>query len=90
MFDDPSLEEFRDPQTYDPMTQIQHYTRQLKFLHPGGQQEEKTLYTNLRYVYPQEMEALLFYNDLGLIVSMLRYRRRVNAAWDTGLSQDEI
>jgi hypothetical protein len=46
------------------MTQIQHYTRHLTFLHPGGQRVEKTLYTDLRYIYPQEMEALLFYNGL--------------------------
>ncbi len=51
---------------YDPMTQIQHYTRYLKFLHPGGQQEEKTLHTALRYVFPQEMEALLYYNGLQI------------------------
>src|SRR5438045_3785448 len=52
--------------SYDPMTQIQHYTRHLTFLHPGGQQEEKTLGTALRYVIPQEMEALLFYNGLKI------------------------
>lgn len=55
-----------EEQYYDPMTQIQHYTRHLTFLHPGGQREEKTLYTDLRYVYPQEMEALLFYNGLRI------------------------
>src|SRR5438067_6613191 len=48
-----------EEQHYDPMTQIQHYTRHLTFLHPGGQQEEKTLHTSLRYVFPKEMEALL-------------------------------
>ncbi len=51
-----------EEQYYDPMTQIQHYTRHFTFLHPGGQHEEKTLPVALRYVYPQEMEALLFYN----------------------------
>ena len=51
---------------YDPMTQIQHYTRHLTFLHPAGQREEKTLHTALRYVFPQEMEALLFYNGLQI------------------------
>jgi len=55
-----------EQQHYDPMTQIQHYIRHLKFLHPGGQQEEKTLRTALRYVFPQEMEALLFYNGLQI------------------------
>lgn len=51
-----------EQQHYDPMTQIQHYTRYLKFLHPSGQHVEKTNRTALRYVFPQEMEALLFYN----------------------------
>jgi hypothetical protein len=55
-----------EEQHYDPMTQIQHYTRHLTFLHPGGQREEKTLRTALRYVFPQEMEALLFYNGLQI------------------------
>jgi len=53
-------------QYYDPMTQIQHYTSYLTFSHPGGQQEEKTLRTALRYVFPQEMEALLFYNGFQI------------------------
>ncbi len=54
-------------QYYDPMTQIQHYTRHLTFHHPGGQQEEKTLRTALRYVFPQEMAALLFYNGFHIL-----------------------
>lgn len=33
-----------------------------QWLYPGGQREEKTTRTALRYVFPQEMEALLFYN----------------------------
>ena len=53
-------------QHYDPMTQIQHYTRHLTFLHPGGQQEEKMLRVALRYVFPQEMEALLYYNGFQM------------------------
>ena len=56
----------REEQDYDPITQIQHYTRHLTFLHPGGQRVEKTLYTDLRYIYPQEMEALLFYNGFHI------------------------
>jgi len=51
---------------YDPMTQIQHYTRHLTFLQPGGVQDEKTLRVALRYVFPQEMEALLFYNGFQI------------------------
>jgi 2-polyprenyl-3-methyl-5-hydroxy-6-metoxy-1,4-benzoquinol methylase len=55
-----------EQQHYDPMTQIQHYTRHLTFLHPGGQREERTHRVALRYVYPQEMEALLYYNGLQI------------------------
>ena len=55
-----------EQQYYDPITQIQHYTSTLKFLHPGGQHEERTNRTALRYVFPQEMEALLFYNGFQI------------------------
>ena len=55
-----------EQQHYDPMTQIQHYTRHFTFLHPGGQQREKMLRVALRYVFPQEMEALLFYNGFQI------------------------
>jgi SAM-dependent methyltransferase len=55
-----------EEQYYDPMTQIQHYTRHLTFSHPDGQTEERTNRTALRYVYPQEMEALLFYNGFQI------------------------
>ena len=51
-----------EQQHYDPMTQIQHYTTRRTFLHPEGQPVEKTHRTALRYVFPQEIEALLFYN----------------------------
>lgn len=49
-------------QHYEPMTQVQHYTRHLTFLQSEGQQSEKTLRVALRYVFPQELEALLYYN----------------------------
>lgn len=55
-----------EEQYYDPMTQIQHYTSHLTFTHPDGRQEQRTHRTALRYVYPQEMEALLFYNGLQI------------------------
>ncbi len=55
--------------SYDPMTQIQHYTRHFTFFHSTGQQDEKTVRTALRYVYPQEMEALLYYNGLQVRAS---------------------
>jgi len=51
-----------EEQYYDPMTQIQHYVRHLTFLHPDGEREERALRVALRYVYPQELEALLHYN----------------------------
>lgn len=51
---------------YDPLTQIQHYTRQHVFLHSDGQRVEKTIRVALRYVYPQEVEALLHYNGLQI------------------------
>ena len=55
-----------EQQHYDPMTQIQHCTSHLAFLYPGGQHVEKTHRTALRYVFPQEMEALLFYNGFQI------------------------
>jgi 2-polyprenyl-3-methyl-5-hydroxy-6-metoxy-1,4-benzoquinol methylase len=53
-------------QEYDPIAQVQHYTFHEQWLHPDGQQEEKTTRTALRYVFPQEMEALLFYNGFEI------------------------
>ena len=55
-----------EEQHYDPMTQIQHYTRHLTFLQPDGKTSEKRLRVALRYVFPQEMEALLFYNGFQI------------------------
>ncbi len=55
-----------DQQVYDPMTQIQHYTTQLTFHHADGRREERTNHTALRYVFPQEMEALLHYNGFQI------------------------
>ncbi len=56
-----------EQQQYDPITQIQHYTFHEQWLYPGWQREEKTTHTALRYVFPQEMEALLFYNGLQIL-----------------------
>jgi SAM-dependent methyltransferase len=55
-----------EQQQYDPLTQIQHYTFHEQWRHPNGQREEKTTRTALRYVFPQEMEALLFYNGFQI------------------------
>jgi len=54
-------------QEYDPITQIQHYTFHDQWLSPEGESEEKTTHTALRYVFPQEMEALLFYNGFQIV-----------------------
>jgi 2-polyprenyl-3-methyl-5-hydroxy-6-metoxy-1,4-benzoquinol methylase len=53
-------------QEYDPITQIQHYTFHEHWLNPAVLQEKKKYRGTLRYVYPQEMEALLFYNGLQI------------------------
>lgn len=58
-----------EQQVYDPMTQIQHYTRNLCFLYADGQTSEKTLRVALRYVFPQEMESLLHYNGFEIVKS---------------------
>ncbi len=55
-----------EQQYYDPLTQIQHYTFHEEWLYPDGRREEKTTRTALRYVFPQEMEALLFYNGFDI------------------------
>ncbi|GHO63551.1 methyltransferase [Ktedonobacter sp. SOSP1-52] len=51
---------------YDPVTQIQHYTFSEHWLTPEGLQEKKQYRSALRYVFPQEMEALLFYNGFQI------------------------
>jgi len=53
-------------QEYDPITQIQHYTFQEHWLTPEGLQEKKKYRGALRYVFPQEMEALLSYNGFQI------------------------
>ncbi|HEU5439240.1 MAG TPA: class I SAM-dependent methyltransferase [Ktedonobacterales bacterium] len=58
-----------EQQHYDPLTQIQHYTFHEQWLQPDGRREEKTTRTALRYVFPQEMEALLFYNGFQIRAS---------------------
>ncbi len=55
-----------EEQHYDPMTQIQHYIRHLTLLHPGGKRDEKQMRVALRYVCPQEMEALLYHNGFHI------------------------
>jgi ubiquinone/menaquinone biosynthesis C-methylase UbiE len=55
-----------EEQYYDPITQIQHYTFHNQWFHPDGRQDETTDRTALRYVFPQEMEALLYYNGFEI------------------------
>jgi len=55
-----------EQQEYDPITQIQYYTFHEHWLKPDGLQEKKKYRGALRYVYPQEMEALLHYNGLQI------------------------
>ena len=55
-----------EQQEYDPITQIQHYTFHEHWLTPQGLQEKKKYHGALRYVFPQEMEALLFYNGFQI------------------------
>ena len=53
-------------QKYDPLAQIQYYTFHEQWLTPDGLQEKQTYHTALRYVFPLEMEALLFYNGFEI------------------------
>jgi 2-polyprenyl-3-methyl-5-hydroxy-6-metoxy-1,4-benzoquinol methylase len=55
-----------EEQHYDPLTQIQHYVRELHFSYADGRQETRQLRTALRYIFPQEMEALLHYNGFKI------------------------
>lgn len=57
-----------EEQQYDPMTQIQRYTSYYRWLHPDGQhvEKEKTNSVALRYVFPREIEALLYYNGFEI------------------------
>jgi hypothetical protein len=54
-------------QVYDPIMQMQHYTTHQMFYRPDGTPEkERVLRVGLRYIYPQEMEALLYHNGLRI------------------------
>lgn len=53
-------------QHYDAIAQIQHYTFHSQWLDAGQQVKEQTTRTALRYVFPQEMEALLHYNGFQI------------------------
>ncbi len=54
-------------QHYDPMTQIQHYNSLYQWMHLGIEQKATRKRVALRYVFPQEMESLLYYNGFEII-----------------------
>ena len=56
-----------ETQHYDPLTQIQHHIFHNRWIDPTGQEKEETFRTALRYVFPQEMEALLHYNGFKIV-----------------------
>lgn len=58
-----------DQPVYDPITQIKHCASQYQWLHPDGQQVTRTKRTALRFVFPQEIEALLHYNGFQIRAS---------------------
>ncbi len=58
-----------EQQYYDPITQIQHCTNPHQWLYPDGRRVERVHHVALRYVFPQEMEALLYYNGLQIHAS---------------------
>lgn len=60
------LEITDDPPVYDAMTQIKHCDSHYRWLLPDGQRREKTKHTALRFVFPQEIEALLHYNGFQI------------------------
>lgn len=57
-----------DEKHYDPLTQIQHCTARYQWMQADTRQvvKQKVLRVGLRYVYPQEMEALLFHNGFKI------------------------
>jgi SAM-dependent methyltransferase len=56
-----------EQQVYDSITQIQHYTFHNQWFDAAGAPvKEETFRTALRYVFPQEMEALLHYNGFRI------------------------
>ncbi|HVU10943.1 MAG TPA: class I SAM-dependent methyltransferase [Phototrophicaceae bacterium] len=51
---------------YDPLTQIQHCTGHYHWNPASAQSHDKTVRVGLRYVFPQEMEALLYHNGFQI------------------------
>lgn len=55
-----------DQPAYDPLSQIQQYTSHYAWTRPDGQGTTQTKRVALRYVFPQEIEALLHYNGFAV------------------------
>ncbi len=66
-FIDTSGREVRVSRTsvYDHMTQIHHWTTYKRW-HDGGEEHTKITRTALRYTFPQELTALLYYNGFSI------------------------
>jgi SAM-dependent methyltransferase len=54
-------------QHYDPLLQIKHETAYRRWTGVDGQEVIKRARLALRYVFPQELEALLHYNGLSMV-----------------------
>jgi hypothetical protein len=54
-------------ETYDPLTQIQHCTTYRRWTDASGATVIRKTHIDLRYVFPQELEALLHYNGFTLL-----------------------
>lgn len=52
-------------QVYDPISQILHLTSQKRW-HDGEKEQTKITRTALRYTFPQELAALLYYNGFWI------------------------
>lgn len=58
-----------EPRVYDAMAQIQHWTSHYEWRRADAQRAEETRRIALRYVYPQELDALLHYNGFQIRAS---------------------
>ena len=54
-------------QHYDPLLQIKHETAYRRWIEADGQEVIKRARLALRYVFPQELEALLHYSGLSIV-----------------------
>ena len=58
-----------EPRVYDAMAQIQNWTSHYEWRRADAQRAEETRRIALRYVYPQELDALLHYNGFQIRAS---------------------